>query len=217
MPTAKPVRYLTSNAKMRKDNILAFGIPAYKTESGRLTCPAAAECLKGCYAKQGFYVMPNVARAQETRYALTKSKAFVTTMVAEIQKRKPAVVRIHDSGDFYSREYLEKWLEIVRACPETRFYAYSKMIPLFKPAPGSGLRFNPPSNFKIVFSYGGKYDFMINRETDNHSVVFSTVDELQKAGYVDCHERDYTFMDGVQKVGLVYHGFTSKAWKAGVA
>lgn len=208
--------YLTSNAKMKRDGILAFGIPAYRSESGKLTCPAAGECLKGCYAKQGFYVMPNVRRAQEERLALTLSEDFIATMNAEIVRRKPKIVRIHDSGDFYSRSYLMAWSDIASRCPEVSFYAYTKMIPLFKPSPGSGLR--PPflpTNMKIVFSYGGKFDFMIDRKADAHSVVFDSLAALNAAGYVDCHERDLTYRPDVRKVGLVYHGFKSKAWTAG--
>jgi hypothetical protein len=207
------MNYLTSNAKMKRDGILAFGIPAYRAESGKLTCPAAKDCLKGCYAKQGFYVMPNVRRAQEARLALAMSEDFIATMNAEITRRKPKIVRIHDSGDFFSLVYLRKWCHIARANKGTQFYAYTKMVAMFKHPMCPEL----PANLKIVFSYGGKYDAMIDREKDAHSVIFDSVEALNAAGYVDCHERDFTYKPEVKKVGLVYHGFNSKAFTAGAA
>ncbi len=212
MGKVKVKNYLTSNAKMKRDGILAFGIPAYKAESGKLTCPGALDCIKGCYARQGFYVMPNVKTAQHERLKMTMGEDFTGTMIAEIERRKPKIVRIHDSGDFYSMAYFRKWLYIARSCRGVNFYAYTKMVPMFK-----GVAWNMPSNLKLVYSYGGKYDFMIDREVDAHSVIFNSKKELKAAGYVDCSVRDLTYRPEVKKVGLVYHGFASKAFEAGVA
>lgn len=36
-------------------------------------------------------------------------------------------VRLHDSGDFFSQDYLARWLDIIRAGTQTRFYCYTKM------------------------------------------------------------------------------------------
>jgi hypothetical protein len=35
-------------------------------------------------------------------------------------------VRIHESGDFYSQSYVNKWVQIVKANPELKFLAYTK-------------------------------------------------------------------------------------------
>jgi hypothetical protein len=37
-----------------------------------------------------------------------------------------SIVRIHASGDFFSREYFEKWINIARAKPWVTFYAYTR-------------------------------------------------------------------------------------------
>lgn len=213
MTNTKKRNWLTSNAKMRKDGILAFGIPAYRSESGKLTCPAASECLKGCYARQGFYVMPNVAAAQEARLALAMGDDFIWSINSELLRRKPKLVRIHDSGDFFSMTYYRKWRDIAAMNPKVQFYAYTKMVGMFKTHACP----TPPANMKIVFSYGGKWDAMIDRESDAHSVVFGSLKELKKAGYTDCSTRDLTYKAGVRKVGLVYHGFKSRTWTAGAA
>jgi hypothetical protein len=47
-------------------------------------------------------------------------------MIDEIRKRKCKVVRVHVAGDFYSAEYVAKWTEVVKACPDIIFYAYTR-------------------------------------------------------------------------------------------
>jgi hypothetical protein len=37
-----------------------------------------------------------------------------------------ARVRLHDSDDFFSRDYLARWLEIIRSRSQTCFYCYTK-------------------------------------------------------------------------------------------
>ena len=62
---------LTQNAKLKATSkainkkVLNFGIPAYKTSSGKLTCPMAKECIKFCYAQKGAYNWGNVKPVYE--------------------------------------------------------------------------------------------------------------------------------------------------------
>lgn len=150
--------------------------------------------------------MPSVKKGQEKRLELSFTEDFSRVMDAEIKRRKVAVLRIHDSGDFYSRHYLEKWLEVIRLNPETQFYAYTKMIPLFK---GRVL----PKNFKVIYSFGGKWDALIRPALHAHSKVFSSMRELKKAKYADSTKDDSVAIRS-RKVGLVYHGAKSKQWSA---
>jgi hypothetical protein len=55
----------------------------------------------------------------------SKRKDFVERIVKEI-KGKWQYFRIHASGDFYSEEYVEKWIEIAQQCPDTIFKAFTK-------------------------------------------------------------------------------------------
>ena len=41
--------------------------------------------------------------------------------------------RIHALGDYYSVEYVQKWHEIVRECPKTRFMTTTRRRDLTKP------------------------------------------------------------------------------------
>ena len=101
---------LTQNSKLKKTSklnnvrVFNFGIPAQDT------CIWAGECKKFCYASKGAYIWSNVKPAFERRLEATKQDNFPQLMIAEITKKKATHVRIHDSGDFYSREYIQKCL-----------------------------------------------------------------------------------------------------------
>ena len=73
---------LTQNSKLKRTSkelnvrVFNFGIPAYKTKSGKITCPFADKCIKFCYAQKGAYIWSNVSPAFEKRYELTKQDNF---------------------------------------------------------------------------------------------------------------------------------------------
>jgi hypothetical protein len=189
--------------KMSGPKTFNWGIPAYRAADGFKTCPNAAACAKGCYATQGAYLFSNVAKVFEKRLTLSQSFEFVQIIDAELKRRKVERLRIHDSGDFYNAEYLDKWITIIKANPGVQFYAYTKMVSLIKKYTASGLI---PNNFKVIYSYGGTEDKLINRKVDRHSWVFSTMAELKRQGYADAHVNDAVALGKNSRIGLVYHG-----------
>tara|TARA_R110000744_G_scaffold251377_3_gene367327 strand:- start:995 stop:1600 length:606 start_codon:yes stop_codon:yes gene_type:complete len=198
---------LTQNTKLKKTSkkmglrVFNFGIPAYKSASGKLTCPMASECVKFCYARKGAYIWSNVKPAFEKRYQLSKTDEFVDIMKAEILKKKVDYVRVHDSGDFYSKKYLDKWLQIARDLPNVRFYTYTNMIQLIKDT-------ELPDNWDIIFSDSGKQKHLIDQSIDRHTKIFHSHEELLKAGYTSSMESDVMatrWFNDTNKVGLVYH------------
>jgi hypothetical protein len=210
-------KLLTQNSKIAKTgkkhgiSLYNFGIPAYKSDTGLITCPAAGTCKIGCYAQQGAYTFGNVRPVFEWRLKVTQSDEFVSLMQAELDdaKRKAhkrgqrVVIRIHDSGDFYSVPYLKRWLGIILANPEIHFYAYTKQVRLFK-------RLETPANLRLIFSEGGLFDSEIDLNR-HHSRVFRTHEELHAAGYADASEDDLVAGLGANpRIGLVYHGAASK-------
>lgn len=213
---------LVQNKKMKNSSIdglkvFNFGIPAlYSSRQKMFTCPNASACAKanGCYALQGAYKFSNVAKAYEDRLAVSLTAEFGQAISLELdkalksKKTKQLVIRIHDSGDFYSAEYLVKWLNIMARYPQVQFYAYTKMVELFKG------RMLPP-NFKVIYSLGGKQDNLINQATDRHSKVFESTQELLASGYVNTSHDDMLALGDNPKIGLVYHGgknFSNTAW-----
>lgn len=198
---------LTQNSKLRKTSkllgvkVFNFGIPAYKSASGKLTCPFADECVKFCYAQKGAYVWSNVKPAFEKRYELTRSDKFVSKMSDELFKKRPDYVRIHDSGDYYSKSYLQKWIDIANLFPEIKFYSYTNSVAMLKEA-------NLPSNFDVIFSDSGKQKSMIDIINDRHTKIFSSKKDLEDAGYVNASEIDLyatKWFSNNNKVGLVFH------------
>jgi hypothetical protein len=122
-------------------------------------------------------------------------------MDIEINKKKADAVRIHDSGDFYNNEYIEKWVNIAMLNPNVNFYAYTKSIPLFKGR-------NLPKNMDVIFSFGSKKDELIDVNNDRHARIFNNETELLKEGYVNASKIDYyatKFHSENKKVGLIYH------------
>lgn len=189
---------LTQNSKLKKTSklnnvrVFNFGIPAQDT------CIWAGECKKFCYASKGAYIWSNVKPAFERRLEATKQNNFPQLMIAEITKKKATHVRIHDSGDFYSREYVQKWFKVMDSMPNVTFYAYSKSLPLF-----DGVKL--PANFVLIKSEGGKRDDLINPSIDRHARIFKTVDELLAAGYANASENDLVAIGNNKNVGLVAH------------
>lgn len=94
-------------------------------------------------------------------------------------------VRIHDSGDFFTRDYLEGWRYVAKRAPHILFYAYTKEVSMLKDA-----ALNPESNFLICYSMGGKEDHLLDLEVDRHADVFPDLDAIEDAGYYSQHDSD---------------------------
>ena len=120
-------------------------------------------------------------------------------MNATIILERPTHVRIHDSGDFYSIAYLNKWVDIAKANTDVIFYAYTKSIKFFV----NGLLL--PKNMKVIFSEGSKTDNLINVNKHRHARIFKSKELLDAAGYIDASNNDLQAITSNKKVGLVYH------------
>jgi len=197
---------LTQNAKMKKTSlknnakIFNFSIPAYKTKSGKSTCPFAGGCQKYCYAQKGNYTrFPIVQELMEQKYKISKTNNFIPLMNEEIKKKKATHIRIHDSGDFYSPQYLQKWVDIATQNTNVIFYAYTKSIKFFV----DGLLL--PKNLKVIFSEGSKTDNLINVKKHRHARIFKNKELLLAAGYINASDNDLKAITSNKKVGLVYH------------
>lgn len=201
------LKWSTANSKLKKTGTVSFNLPAFRSADGFVVCPKAGGCATLCYARQGYYVMPQVAATREFNLAAVRKslKAFTEAAVADLQSRpKWRTIRIHDSGDFFSQDYLNAWFKVVAAFPEKRFYAYTKSLHLdFSAA---------PANLQIIQSAGGIMDKQIDT-AKSHSRIFATKADMKAAGYTDGNKTDQPAIDGVQRIGLVYHG--TKNLKAG--
>ena len=199
------LKWTMGNAKLVKTSgeayrVLGFGIPADMSFDGGNTCPGANACRGVCYAKQGRYIMAGVKNARLHNFNASRSDMFVLDATKDLNRlvKRYNVVRLHDSGDFYSQEYLNAWKLIADTFPEVIFYAYTKSLHL-------DIESNKPANLRIVQSLGGKYDAKINM-TLPHSRIFSTDADRIAAGYIDGNVSDIPAIEGEINIGLVYHG-----------
>ncbi len=189
------MNYLNTNSKLKKDNIFKFSLPV------KSTCIGAQACLEYCYATKGAYrtYKKLIDAGHKKNFEFSKSKTFVSSMLSELNRRKIKVVRLHDTGDFYSQDYVNKWVTIALYNPKIRFYAYTKSLTLdFK-------EFTRLPNTKIIQSFGGKYDTKINNHRP-HARIFRNLYDLLANDYVDCSNSDLVALETTNnKIGLIAH------------
>ena len=107
------------NTKLGK--IHNWSIPAIKT------CPGSSEaCRSVCYAAKGYYCYASTREAHNSNYRLTRRAEFPFRLMEQIESENIRTVRIHAAGDFYSTAYVDDWRNIVQACRQTIFYAYTR-------------------------------------------------------------------------------------------
>jgi len=94
-------------------------------------------------------------------------------------------VRIHDSGDFFNRDYLYGWIRLAEQFSEILFYAYTKEVQMLEEA-----KPDLPPNFQIVYSMGGKQDVLVDKDTMRHADVFPDLEAIEIAGYMSQHPSD---------------------------
>lgn len=172
--TTRPKSLLGTNAKMSKsategEIVYDLTLPALSgivvdEDTGDFveitTCPGAGACQLFCYARKGGYVMfpaSSMSAAQALNFLVNDPSGYNSMVNREIQGLKgkadkhgiKLVVRWHDAGDFFSKEYLNLAFDVARANPDVQFYAYTKIADVATSP-------NKPNNFIINFSSGSK-------------------------------------------------------------
>ncbi len=112
--------YISKGNRKLKEKFLIWSLPS------EVTCPGSTPlCRKRCYAKKAERLYRGVLRCRYRNLIDSLQEDFTEKMVDEIRKRKRRLFRIHEAGDFYNQEYLEKWFEIARQLPGVKFLAYT--------------------------------------------------------------------------------------------
>lgn len=169
----RPKSLLGTNAKMEKsategEIVYDLTLPALTgivvDESNMdfveiTTCPGAGECQTYCYARKGGYVMfkdSSMSAARALNFLVNDPKGYMAMVDKEVKNLKgrtdkhgiQLVVRWHDAGDFFSKEYLDLAFGVATNNPAVKFYAYTKM--------GDVATGSKPANFIVNFSTGAK-------------------------------------------------------------
>lgn len=133
-------RHLFSVGKNKKFgyNVAILNLPPI------LTCPNCATCAGTCYANFR-YGNPSVKNKWDWNWEMTKQDNFVELATNELRFLGVPIVRFHESGDFYSDEYIDKCLELAIANPQIKFYGYTKVK--------NALKLNVLANVNIIYSF----------------------------------------------------------------
>jgi len=172
--TTRPRAILGSNAKMSKskaEGAITYDLtlPALSgivvdEETGEfveiVTCPGAGECQLYCYARKGGYVMfpaSSMSAAQALNFLVNHPEDYMKMFDSEVKKTKGQadkhgirlLVRIHDAGDFFSKDYYNLMMDVARNNQDVKFYFYTKMGELATDS-------SAPPNVVSQFSPGAK-------------------------------------------------------------
>lgn len=180
------IKFSFGNKKLPKTTFI-FNLPA------KNTCPGKTPfCTLSCYALKAEIQYPATLPARKHNARLTRKENFsslVIQAIAENQffkrdnRRKIETVRIHESGDFYDQNYLEKWYFIALHFPKIIFYSYTKS---FK------LNFTKkPKNFILLASFDDTTTPQARKEYEKKKTyfnnTFTVIGRKEKASCIgDC-------------------------------
>ena len=119
------------------------------------------------------------------------------------------VMRVHVGGDYFSKRYLEAWIEIAKNNPSKIFYSYSKSLHFFK-------QFALPENLVLTASRGGKHDDLIDLHGWKEALgVYSEQEAEEKGLEIDDDDTHAAF--GKKNFALLIHGTQPKGSAASIA
>jgi len=216
------LKFSKGNAKLGKQTLI-FNLPAGKTCPGASLCKAfavmgdngktrvqdGAETVFRCFAasSEAQYPATFAARAHNLQTiveALRDGSAadLINEGIQSHRTKSTKLVRIHESGDFFSGVYLDAWIEVAYRNPDLKFYCYSKSLQLF-------VNFKLPTNFYMTASYGGKFDYLIDEGFfTRYSKVVMNDAEAEELGLQVDHDDSHCFGDN--PFALLVHGTQPK-------
>ena len=210
------IHIIEGNAKLTGSEnkvFLIFNLPA------RTTCPFKTQiCDYTCYAAPEERY-PTVRKSRQDNLAASMKDSFVSDMIEAIYKAinkskyrgKQIYFRIHSSGDFYSQEYYEKWVDIVNEFPDINFGVYTKSLQYVLNG------YYDPDNINMAISYS------VMPDTDSKNIHYAlayglktfTAYPLNKeipSDHAKCPGQcgDCTICyhkhNGIKQIGIYFHG-----------
>ena len=220
-PNAK----LKALAKKLGKKLVTFSLP-----SG-WTCPAAKDCLSKadrqtgkitdgphtefrCFQASAEAVYPSLREMVWHNFdainaTLKNGVDALADLICESLPKKFDVVRVHVGGDYFSKKYLEAWIEVAKRNPEKLFYSYSKSLHFFK-------QYALPENLVLTASRGGKYDELIDLHGWKEAVVVYSEEEAAAKGLEIDHDDSHAAF-GAKSFALLLHGTQPKGSEASKA
>ena len=229
--TTKNMDYLTfthGNAKLK--NYLLFSLPAGKTCPGASLCKSfvvqskdgkrniqdGKDTVFRCFAasQEAQYDGAFASRAKNLKLLVDAETTdemadLINSSLHKHRRKTEKIVRIHPSGDFFSRDYLLAWIKVAERNPGIKFYCYSKSLYYF-------IETDLPDNFYLTASKGGVFDHLIDEGFfSRYAVVVKTEEEAAEAGLEIDHDDSHCFGD--KPFALLVHGTQPKGSEWGAA
>ena len=223
----KLLKFSTGNGKLK--NRLIFSLPAGYACPHAGVCKTFADRVTGaitdlpqytgveatddyrCFAAMA-EVRPNVREARwhnwdllrETIHLNGNQALLIRDLIDMSLLMHPPkkLVRIHESGDFWTENYMKAWMMVAQERPQQKFYAYTKSLGMWY-----NLRESIPSNFYLTASFGGTLDYLIPKYPEVFKrvahVVYTEQDAATQGLEID-HDDSHCLGD--KPFALLVHG-----------
>ena len=227
----EPNAKLKKLAKKLKLKLKTFSLPAGHTCPGAKDCLSRADRITGkikdgpatifrCFAASGEARSPSLRKAvwhnfeliresllNSWRYKRNKVQTLADLIIDSLPKCD--IVRVHVGGDYFSKEYLEAWIEVAKRKPDVVFYSYSKSLTFMA-------EYALPENLILTASRGGKYDELIDLHGWKEAVVVYSEEEAAEKGLDIDHDDEHAAF-GKDDFALLIHGTQPKGSMASQA
>ena len=219
------------NAKLKKMlKELSLKLKTFTLPAGH-SCPAAKDCLSKadretgkikdgpdtefrCFAASAEATYPSLRKMVWRNFELIKatlknSVDACADLICKSLPKKFDILRVHVGGDYFSKQYLQAWIEVAKRNPDKLFYSYSKSLHFFK-------EFALPENLVLTASRGGKHDNLIDLHGWKEAlVVYSEQEAIDKGLEIDHDDTHAAF--GKDNFALLIHGTQPKGSEAATA
>ena len=202
------------------------------------SCPAAQDCLSKadretgkiqdgpdtefrCFAASAEATYPSLRNMVWHNFELLKealkldaqagfeNMRHTSDLIHKSLPKKFDIMRVHVGGDYFSKKYLQAWIEVAKKNPDKIFYSYSKSLHFFK-------QFALPENLVLTASRGGKYDDLIDLHGWKEALVVYSEQEAEEKGLEIDHDDTHAAF-GEKNFALLIHGTQPAGSAASIA
>lgn len=209
----RKINELAKAKGLKKNQVYAFDLPAGWSCPMASICQSRADkitgkisdgkdCLFRCYAASSEAAFSSVRALRWNNFDALRH-ATLDDMVELILSGLPKftkIVRIHSSGDFFSKNYFMAWVRVAELRPDITFFGYTKVLQY--------VQYDKPSNFMLQYSFGGKMDAI--HKSEPVAYVVKSVDDAKNLGIriacVDDPSDDFDFIMRGESFALLLHG-----------
>ena len=132
-----------------------------------------------------------------------KAMADLITRSIQYHIREKGVIkllRLHESGDFFTPEYFHAWVHVAKRFPGILFYGFTTSIPYWLEH-----RDKMPKNFRMVASDFSKAENLIDKNKLRRTIILKDEGEaLKRKLRIDVD--DFLAAFGTENFGLLLHG-----------